>query len=240
MGKHIFVTLFIVSQITLTDIASASTAADPVVFSQKGGMLVRDENQVYLRTNDEWTGFSTFYVGYRRGLTDIVNPAVEIAASPIPHVYLANLLLYFKLYESPNKRLFIGARTRTGYRYQDSDFSGKKWERIVNKNYLTLKRNGLLLALDLTVALRLGEQRRFAIYYTLYPRIDIDFVDNDDRVHVLFAPVVLGYEYRFRRHRMWSFAIEAGYAFPLPFDSIPKGRWVNFPSLANIGIYYRF
>lgn len=239
MSKKVFIVLLSVCLILLYGPAVFSDT-DPVVFSQKGGMLVPGDNQVYLRTNDEWTGFSTFYLGYRRGLADIVNPAVEIAASPIPHVYLANLLLYFKLFESENKRLFIGARTRTGYRYQDSDFSGEKWERIVNENYLTLKRNGILLAFDLTVALRFGTEKRFAVYYTLYPRIDIDFENEKDRVHVLFSPVVIGLEFRFRHYRMWSFAIEAGYAFPLPFDSIPKGQWVNFPSLANMGIYYRF
>lgn len=239
MSKKVSTFLFSICLVLVYSSAVFSDT-DPVVFSQKGGMLAPDENQVYLRTNDEWTGFSTFYVGYRRGLADIVNPAVEIAASPIPHVYLANLLLYFKLFESKSKRLFIGARTRTGYRYQDSDFSSEKWERIVNDNYLTLKRNGILLALDLTVALRLGIEKRYTIYYTLYPRFDIDLIDERDRVHILFSPIVLGFEFRFRNYRMWSFAVEAGYAFPLPFDSIPKGKWVNFPSLANMGFYYRF
>ncbi len=203
-------------------------------------MLLPGENQVYLRTNDEWTGFSTFYLGYRRGLTEIFSPAFEVAASPIPHVYLASILLYFKLFETDDGRFFIGARTRSGYRYQDSDFSGKRWEKIVNKDYLTLKRNGMLLALDLTVAFRIGAERRFTIYYSVYPRIDIDFVDETDRLQFLFAPTVIGYEFRFRNNRMWSFAIEAGYAFPIPINSIPKGQWVNFPSLANMGFYYRY
>jgi hypothetical protein len=33
--------------------------------------------------------------------------------------------------------------------------------------------------------------------------------------------------------------VEAGYAFPLPWNSIPAGQWVNFPSLANLGFYFR-
>ena len=118
--------------------------------------------------------------------------------------------------------------------------SSKKWKKIVNDNYLTLKRNGMLLALDLTLSLRFGAERRFSLYYTIYPRVDIDFADENDRVYFLFSPVVIGYELRFKKNRMMSFAIEAGYAFPIPFDSIPKGKWVNFPSLANMGFYYRF
>lgn len=37
------------------------------VFLQKGGMLRVGEHSFYLRTNDEWTGFSTVLAGYRFG-----------------------------------------------------------------------------------------------------------------------------------------------------------------------------
>jgi hypothetical protein len=219
---------------------SVPTQEPGVVFSQKGGMLIPREHSVYLRTNDEWTGFSTFYLGYRFGLHEYVNIAVEAAASAIPHVYIGSMLLYFKLFESQSGLVFIGARTRTGYRYQDSDFSSESWESIVGENYLTLKRNGLFFALDLTIALRFGHNRRSAVYYSIYPRFDVDFVDEDDRLHFLFSPAVLGFEFRFKRNQQWSFAVEAGYAFPIPWDSIPRGKWVNFPSLANFGFYYRW
>lgn len=226
-----------------TDATSETLGEAPdgprVPFSQKGGMLLPKEHSVYLRTNDEWTGFSTFFLGYRYALSDWVNIAAEGGISAIPHVYLGALLLYLKLYESPDGFLFIGARTRTGYRYQDSDFSGDGWSNIVGDNYLVLKRNGMYFALDLTVALRFGYQRRSAVYYTLYPRFDVDFVDENDRIQLLFSPGMLGYEFRFKRNQQWSFAVEAGYAFPLPWDSIPAGQWVNFPCLANLGFYYR-
>jgi len=169
-----------------------------------------------------------------------VNISVEGAASLIPHVYLGSLLVYFKIFESRDGFFFIGARTRSGYRYQDSDFSDEKWHNIVGENYLVLKRNGMFFALDLTIALRFGSDRRVALYYSIYPRFDVDFVDDDDRVQLLFSPIVLGCEFRFRRNQNWSFAIEAGYAFPVPWDSIPAGKWVNFPSLANFGFYRRF
>ncbi|MCP4602971.1 MAG: hypothetical protein GY847_21055 [Proteobacteria bacterium] len=210
------------------------------VFSQKGGMLETGNHSVYLRTNDEWTGFSTLYLGYRYGFSDFFNLAVEGAASPIPHVYIGSVLLYFRNYESSSKSLFFGTRTRLGYRYQDSDFSGDKWVNIVGENYLTLKRNGVFFAVDLTIAYRPGKVKRHALYYSVYPRIDVDFVDNEERVHFLFSPVVLGYEYRFRRNPNFSFAIETGYAFPIPWNSIEEGRWVNFPSLGNIGFYFRW
>jgi hypothetical protein len=210
------------------------------VFSQKGGMLLEGEHSVYLRSNDEWTGFSSFFVGYRHGTTDDFQVAFEVGASAIPHAYFAALLTYWRIYESPDRRFFIGARTQTGYRYQDSDFSSEGWHGIVGENYLTLQRNGIYLVLDLTFAVRFGQDRRHKLYYSVYPRVDIDFVDAVDRVYVMFSPVMLGYEFRWRRYPNWSFAIEAGYTFPLPWNSIPAGRWPNFPSLANIGFYYRW
>lgn len=210
------------------------------VFSQKGGMLLPGEHSIYLRTNDEWTGFSTFYLGYRYGVTGWFDIAVEAAASAVPHVYLGAVLTHWRLYESPGRRVFIGLRTHTGYRYQDSDFSSEGWQRVVGPDYLTVRRNGLYLAFDLTAAVRFGRDRRHALYYTIYPRIDIDFVDAANRVYVMVSPATVGYEFRWRRYPGWSFAIEAGYAFPVPWDSIEPGRWPNFPSLANIGFYYRF
>ncbi len=206
-------------------------------FMQKGGMMHLGEHSLYLRTNDEWTGFSTFYIGYRYGVSEFFNIGFEIAASPIPHVYLIGLQLNFKFYESPNKLFFFGLRTRTGYKFQDSDFSswGEGWQ-----DYLTLKRNGIYLALDFTVALRFGKDRQFSLYYTIYPRFDFDFVDTENPVYFLFSPIMLGFEVRFGKEQRWSFAIEAGYTFPLPWDSIEPGKWVNFPSLANMGLYYRW
>ena len=67
------------------------------VFCQKGGMMRTGEHSFYLRTNDEWTGFSTFKLGYRYAVTDYFNIAIEGGASPIPHVYIGALLLHFKI-----------------------------------------------------------------------------------------------------------------------------------------------
>ena len=231
----------------LVSSASATARDRPVhqrmgdlVFSQKGGMLLPGEHSVFLRTNDEWTGFSTFYLGYRYALNDWFNLGFEAAASPLPHVYLGSFLMHFKLFESKSGLVFIGAKTHMGYRYQDSDFSSDKWTGIVGNDYLVLKRNGMIFMLDLTVALRFGDFRRFAFYYTIYPRVDVDFVDENDRSQLMFSPGMIGFEFRFRKNPMWSFAAEMGYTMPLPFDSIPKGKWVNFPSLGNMGFYYRF
>ena len=162
-------------------LVAVPTAAEPQndtlagVFSQKGGMLLPGDHSVYLRTNDEWTGFSTFYLGYRYGVNRTFNIAVEAAASAIPHVYLVGLLTHWRFFESADHRVFIGLRTRTGYRYQDSDFSTPQWEGVVGEDYLVLKRNGVYLAADLTVALRFGQAKRHCVYYTIYPRADIDF-----------------------------------------------------------------
>jgi hypothetical protein len=51
---------------------------------------------------------------------------------------------------------------------------------------------------------------------------------------------MIGYEVRFGQNMEWSFATEAGYTFPIPWGSIPDGEWINFPSLANISVNYRF
>ena len=115
------------------------------------------------------------------------------------------------------------------------------WPSVVGEQYLTLRRNGFYLATDLTVALRFGKHRGLCIYYTIYPKIDIDLVDLEDKVHFLLCPIMVGFEVRFPRKTFrWSFAIEAGYAFPVPLTAIARGRWVNFPSLGNITFSYRF
>jgi len=210
-------------------------------FCQKGGMMRVGEHSFYLRTNDEWTGFSTIYFGYRYAVSKAFNIAVEGGISPLPHVYIAAVLLHFKLFETPNKLFFMGMRIRFGYRYQDSDFSQGFWPNVVGQNYLTLRRNGFYLATDFTVALRFGKHRGLCIYYTIYPRIDIDLIDIENMAYFLFCPIMVGFEVRFPRKQFrWSFAVEAGYTFPIPLDAIPQGRWVNFPSLANISINYRF
>lgn len=212
------------------------------VFMQKGGMLRPGEHSFYFRTNDEWTGFSTCFVGYRFGINGIFNIGVEGGISIIPHVYLAAILCHFKLFETKNKLFFIGARLRTGYKYQDSDFSGGIWPSIVGDDYLTLKRNGFYIIPDLTVAFRIGKKyKRLCLYYTIYPRFEFDLVDKEDPVYVLFSPIMAGLEVRFGKYHFgWSFAVEAGYTFPLPWDSIPRGKWVNFPSLANVSLNYKF
>ena len=210
------------------------------VFSQKGGMLLPGEHSVFLRTNDEWTGFSTFYLGYRYAFNEWLDMGFEAAASPLPHVYLGSFLMHFRLFESKSGLVFIGAKIHMGYRYQDSDFSSEKWTGIVGEDYLVLQRNGMIFMADLTAAIRFGDFRRFAFYYTIYPRVDVDFVDESDRSQLMFSPGMVGFEFRFRKNPMWSFAAEVGYTMPLPFDSIPKGKWVNFPSLGNMGFYYRF
>jgi len=211
------------------------------VFMQKGGMMRSTEHAFYFRTNDEWTGFSTLLAGYRFAANDYFNIAVEGGASVIPHVYIAAVILHFKFFETPDKFFFLGMRQHLGYKYQDSDFSGSGWKAVVGKNYLTLKRNGFYLISDITASLRFGHYRNFAIYYTIYPRIDFDFFNQDYPIFFLFSPGMLGFEVRFpKKDFAWSFAVEGGYTMPIPFNAIPAGKWVNFPSLANISFNYRF
>ena len=227
-------------QLTFEDVQKKYESENPV-FLQKGGMLRPGEHSFYLRTNDEYTGFSTLFIGYRYGLTNYFNFGIEGGASPIPHVYLAAIILHFKIYETPNKFLFVGVRSKFGYKYQDIDMTTGFWPSIVGDNYLKLTRNGLYFIPEFTVAFRFGKYRRFALYHTIYPRFDFDFFDRDNPVYVLFSPITAGFEVRFPKKRFgWSFAVEAGYAFPLPWNSIPAGKWVNFPSLANISFNYKF
>ena len=93
---------------------------------------------------------------------------------------------------------------------------------------------------DFTVAFRFGDDLQRCIYYTVYPKVDIDFVDADNRVYFMVSPATIGYETRLRRNPKLNFAIEMGYAFPVPWNSIEPENWVNFPSLANVGLYFRW
>ena len=102
----------------------------------------------------------------------------------------------------------------------------------------TLSNIGIVsFATDLTVAIRFGKYKNKR-FYTVYPKFDFDLFGG--QTYILFAPVMTGYEVRFGKFMEWSFAAEFGYSFPLPWGSIPDGKWINFPSLANVGVHYRF
>ncbi|HOV14673.1 MAG TPA: hypothetical protein PK771_10345 [Spirochaetota bacterium] len=215
------------------------------VFSQKGGMLRPLDHSFYFRTDDEWTGFSTIYLGYRFAPAEYFNFAIEGGVG-LPQLYQANILLHFKIYETPNKFFFMGLRARGGYMYRHADksmfFVGVNNESGYmgfGKDYYTIEnRHSIYFATDLTVALRFGKYKEQCVYYTIYPKFDFDLFGGP--TYILFAPVMTGYEVRFGKFMEWSFAAEFGYAFPLPWGSVPDGKWINFPSLANVGLHYRF
>lgn len=242
MKRFIFVFLMICVKIAADtsdddfDKAKVKYENSSPVFSQKSGMLRPGDHSFYFRTDDEWTGFSTCFLGYRYALTDYFNIAVEGGASILPHVYLANVLLHFKMYESPGKTFFSGVRARFGYKYQNHDLS---YLQLGDRYLVILERHSLYFAADFTAALRFGRWKEHALYYTVYPKIEINLL-KPERPYILFAPVNFGYEIRFGRYLDWSFAVESGYAFPVPWGSVPEGEWVNFPSLANVGVHYRF
>lgn len=215
------------------------------VFSQKGGMLRPMEHSFYFRTDDEWTGFSTIYLGYRFAPSEYFNFAVEGGVGLL-QLYQANLLFYFKIYETPGKFFFMGLRGRMGYSYRHADqsmyFKGVNDEMGymgLGKDYYTVEnRHSFYFATDLTIAVRIGKYKEHCLYYTIYPKVDFSLNGGD--TYILFSPVMAGYEVRFGRFMEWSFAVEAGYSFPIPWGSIPDGKWINFPSLANVGVHYRF
>jgi hypothetical protein len=216
------------------------------VFSQKSGMLRPGDHSFYFRTDDEWTGFSTVFLGYRYGVAEYFNIAFE-AGVGLPQVYIVSALLHFKIYETPNKLFFMGLRARLGYKFQNAesfmysyDKDGKSLGYLaLGKDYLTIQnRHSLYFAADLTAAFRLGRLKNQAIYYTIFPKLDFDL--QGGQTYFLFCPVMIGYEVRFGKKFDWSFAVEGGYSFPLPWGSVPDGKWVNFPSLANVSVNYRF
>jgi hypothetical protein len=219
---------------------------DYPVFSQKGGMLRPGDHSFYFRTDDEWTGFSTLFLGYRYAVTDYFNIAVEGGAG-LPQVYIASVILHFKIYETPDKYFFLGMRERIGYKFQNAesimffhDSQGNDTGYLgLGKDYLTISyRNSLYVASDLTASVRFGNMKQNCIYYSIFPKVDFDLAGGP--TYVFFCPGMLGYEIRFGNKMEWSFAAEAGYTMPLPWKSVPDGKWVNFPSIANVGVHYRF
>jgi hypothetical protein len=204
-------------------------------FSQKAGMIPYGSHSFYLRTNDEFTGFSTFFLGYRYGLSDFFQIGFEGGIGI--QVYLASLVLHFKLFESPDYRFFIGIRNRSGFKYQNTYLE-------LGKTLLDDERLGFYIATDLTFAVRFGENKRRSVYFTVYPLFDIDVTGRP--VEIYLAPIHLGYELIFKRNQNWSFAIEAGIFLAL--NDVPETNYfyisrnlkrVGFPNLANIGFYYR-
>jgi hypothetical protein len=196
-------------------------------FSQKGGMIPKGAFQIYIRTNDEYTGFTTLIVGFRYGLFDKFQFAVEAGVGI--KVYLIGLLTYTEFVETDSKRFFFGLRTRTGFKFQNTYIK-------LGKAVLDEDRLGFYIATDFTTAFRLGEDKRRVFYYTLYPFFDIDI--RGKPVEIYFSPIHVGFEFAFKRNPKWSFAYETGYFFPL--NKVPKTSWFNFPNLANVGFYYTF
>jgi len=214
------------------------------VFLQKGGMLRPLSHSFYFRTDDEWTGFSTIFLGYRFAPNEYFNFSIE-GGIGLPQLYMANVLLHFKIFETSNRIFFLGLRARFGYKYQHvEDFMNIRDKDGVNlgylgfgQNYLTIQdKHSLYFATDLTAAVRFGRMQAQCVYYTIFPKVDFNLRTGD--ADVLFSPVMIGYEVRFGRYMEWSFAVEGGYAFPLPWGSIPDGEWINFPSLANVSVNY--
>ncbi len=210
------------------------------VFSQKGGMLYPGDHSFYFRTDDEWTGFSTIFLGYRYAVNEYFNIAIEGGVG-LPQIYLADIILHFKLYESVDRFFFLGIRARLGYVYQNTEefmFVDGGYMGFGDDYYTIKNRHGLYFAADLTAAFRFGRYKSQNIYYTIFPKLNIDLVTGD--LDVLFCPVMVGYEVRWGLKMEWSFAVEAGYTFPIPWGSVPAGEWINFPSLANVSVNYRF
>jgi hypothetical protein len=205
-------------------------------FSQKGGMIPEGAFQIYLRTNDEFTGFSTFLVGFRYGWFEKFQVGAEVGVGI--KVYLAGIVTYTEFYESDNRRFFTGLRTRTGFKYQNTRI--KLGNALLDDN-----RVGFYIATDFTAALRLGDDLRRVIYYTFYPFFDIDV--RGYPIEIYLSPVHLGFESVFKRNHNWSFAYEAGLFFPLNdvpetsyFYIHPNAKGLAFPNLGNIGFYYTF
>ena len=223
MKKYILSYLFLVVFLTNGLFGEESPS-----FSQKGGMIPKGSHSVYLRTNDEFTSFSTLLAGYRFGMTDHFQFAVEGGIGI--GVYIGAIVLHFKLYETPNDLFFIGFRSRNGFKYQDTYINFGKG------NVLDDERLGFYFAQDLTFALRFGDNRKMAVYYTLYTLFDTDIQGGP--LEIYFSPVHVGFEVRFGKRDQWSFAVETGYFFPI--NDVADTSWVNFPNLGNMGLYYRF
>ena len=203
-----------------------SENADYGYFSQKAGMNPVGSHSIYFRTNDEFTGFSTLLVGYRYGLSEYFQFALEAGIGI--QTYIGSIILHLKLYESDNNFFFLGLRSRNGFKYQDVFIE-------LGKAVLDDNRLGFFTALDLTAAFRPGNEKRHSLYYSIYPMFDFDITGRPTEIY--FSPIHFGYEFRFRKNERWSFAIEAGYFFAA--NDVPDTNWFNFPNLANIGSYYR-
>lgn len=196
-------------------------------FGQKGGMIPKGTFQIYLRTNDEFTGFSTLLFGFRYGAFNKFQFAIEGGLGV--NTYIIGLLTFTKLYESRSRTIFIGMRTRTGFKHQNTHIE-------LGNAILDDKRTGFYIATDFTTAFRLGKEKRHVLYYSIYPMFDIDIKGNP--LEIYFSPIHIGYEFAFKSNPKWTFAIESGYFFPL--NEVPDTSWFNFPNLANIGFYHTF
>jgi len=199
-------------------------------FSQKGGMINKGEISTYLRTNDEYTSFSTFLLGFRFAKSDKIQSAFEAGAGI--DVFLANYLVYFRLFNSKSDKLFIGLRLRSGFKNQKTKITFKN-----SKFDIDTDRTSIYTAPEFTFAIRFGERKQHALYYTTYFRFDYSSKHKKE-LEIFFSPIHLGYEKRYGKNEEWNFAFESGIYFPI--NGVPDSEWVNFPNLFNFGIYRRF
>ncbi len=198
-----------------------------IPFAHRSGMLLPGECTLYLRSNDEFTSFSTIMVGTRRGISPWFQPAFELGGGI--GVVLLKLVFHVKIYESPGGLLFVGLRNRAGLKFQDTYLGFRT-------GAFDLDRDSFYDAPELDIALRFGKQRWFSIYYSFYARFDADL--HGGRTYVFLAPFHVGIEFRFIKHPCTSFQIDGG--FYIPLNDVPRKAWVNFPNLGNFGFYRRF
>lgn len=227
-GIIIFCTVLVLFILLL----NIDTSRSEPVFHQKGGMLNKGQWSFYFRTNDEYTSFSTLLLGFRLGHNKWFQTAYEGGLGI--STYLFNYLMYFRVYSSKNDRFFAGLRLRSGYKWQSTDID---W---FENDHIKTRRSSLYTAPELTFSFRVGKEKRHSIFLTTYFRFDYSFLKRQGYSpwNIWAAPVHLGYEFRFKKHKNWSFAFDTG--FYLPVNDIHPDEWINFPNLLNFGFYRVF
>lgn len=153
-------------------------------FLSPAGVLAPGQHALFVTGDTELTGYPTVGLGWRVGLGGFADAGVEVAG--IDKAFLGRLHGKVRLWESPNRRGFIGLRLRTEFKRHEQDVDPETFRPIDDF--------GPIVAPELSVGLRLGEGRQHAVYYATIYYLDVDVRDGYPLEHY-YLPALFGYGY---------------------------------------------
>jgi hypothetical protein len=187
-----------VALLLLLSLPAPARAQGPA-FLGPAGVLAARSHAVFLHADTELSGYPTPFLGWRMGLGGVADLGLEAGATGVAAV--GRLHAKARLYESPARRWFAGARLRVEFKRHKQDFG---------EIFRPIDDLGFTLVPELSVGLRLGARSEHALHYAAFYYLDVDVRAGRGPEHYVL-PGMIGYE-----GRLWRglhLGVEAGVFF---------------------------